>query len=392
MTQNLRFLGGSTGKSAVQYSERRRFVEYYRSKNLDLLDTLYEKKLYGFLNKKGHVVMPVSSATRFGNDSGPIQGLNYVVDAFNSLRDAYRKNDSIVLPSPIQDMVPKRSYDEFDENYAAYERLFLQRIMPMLVEELQSRPVGLLEFVEAIEKILFKEGMSELPMTRSGFALSTYSSAYSTGLYIDIVAEQDGSIDLSKPSFYEDDKFECYVRLAKEYGFYVDANAPWRLVLNLEDKIVKKNILNGRPEKEFDKFYHDVYTVNVGYDDYWTLRSFCQKLYVEYNVKIENSFQSMPRLEGTERWIEFLLVSKFREASLITRVEQKREKQFTDVLKRAVSTNSIYGLTSNVGALGYINDYFGRKLLEKLEEYKNTANTRHSQQLQGHLHNRLESI
>lgn len=392
MTEDLKFLGGSTRDNKVEYNQRKRFIEYYRGKNLEILDTLYDKKLYGFVNKKGHVIMPVSSVTRFGNDSGPIQGLNYVVDAFNRLRSAYRTNDSIILPTQIQDLVPKRSYDEFDENYTIYEKLFLERVLGLLLETLERKTVDMLQFVEAMETILFSTEMSDLPMTKSGFALSSYSSAYSTGLYVDIVAEQDGSIDLTKPSFYEDEKFECYVRLAREYGFYVDANAPWRLVLDLEDRMIKRDILNGREEKEFDKFYHDVYTVNVGYDDYWSLRSFCQKLYIEYNIAIDNSFQSLPRLSSSDRWIEFLLVNKFREASLITRLEHKRDKEFTDVLKKAIDTSTIYGLTSNTGALGYINDFFGRKLLEKIEEYKNTANTGHSQQLQRRLHNRLESI
>ena len=118
-----------------------------------------------------------------------------------------------------------------------------------------------------LEKVIFRSEMSDTPMTKSGFALSTFSSAYHTGLYVDVVAEQDGSVDLTKPDFFEDENFECYVKLAEENGFFVDANCPWRLVLNLESPITQRKILNGRPKEEFDKFYYDVYTIIVGYDN-----------------------------------------------------------------------------------------------------------------------------
>lgn len=392
MTEHLKFLGGTTNENSFEYQERKKYLDYFRSKDYRLLDTLYEKKLYGFLNKKGHVVMPTKTITRFGEDTGSLEGLNYVVDCFNYMRTLYRENNSIIVPEKISDFVPKRNYEDFEGNYQIYEQIFLERITPILEETLHGEKVSLLKFVETLENLIFSSELSDYPMTKSGFALSIFSTAYTTGLYIDLLASEDASIDFDKPEILEDENFECFVKLAQENGFLVDANCPWRLVLDLESDIVKHKILNGRPLEEFDKFYYDVYNVNVGYDDYWALRSFCQKLFVEYYRTNNYELPSMPRLEHQDRWLEFLITNRFRELSIIKKPNQKSLKKFTDVLKRAKQTNSIYGLTNNCGALGYLNDFFGSVMLERIGQNENSTNAGYREQLQRNFLHRLESI
>ena len=317
MTDDLKFLGGSTRDNATQYAERKRFLNYFKGKGYPLLDTLYEHRLYGFLNPQGHVVMPVGTTSVFGNDSGVTTGLNFVVDLYNKFRDLYRRDSNITLPAAIPDLVPKKSYENFDENYENLEVIVMRKLIPILRDMLGSRQVELLEFIEAIEEAIFGEQMVDMPLTKSGYALSSFSSAYYTGLYVDTATGQDGSVDFTKPDFYEDENFECYVKLAGESGFFVDANSPWRLILNLESPITQHRILNGRDPEEFNKFFYDVYTINVGYDDYWALRSFCQKLFIEYYKESGHGLSSVPRLEDQSRWLEFLLINKFRELSLI---------------------------------------------------------------------------
>lgn len=393
MSEKLNFLGGSSSNNSIQFSERKRFLDYFRNQDLPVLDTLYERRLYGFINNKGHVIMPVTNTTRFGTDSGVTQGLSYVVEMYNSFRNVYRENTAINLPEVIPDLVPKRSFDDFDSSYETYELLMLERLMPTLREKLENKRVSFLKFIECAEESLFSTSMSEIPMTKSGFALSNYSSAYCTGLYIDVVNGQDGSVDFSKPGFYEDPDFECFVKLANESGFYVDANCPWRLVLNLDSEITKRKILNGRDFEEFDKFYYDVYTINVGYDDYWTLRTFMQKLFIEYHRINDLKIESVPRLPGGQlRWLEFLLVNRFREMSLMLKTSEKSEDMFSSVLKKTIDINKTYGLTSNLGSIGFINNYFGDKLLERLKSDKNFTNAGYTQKLQRDLSGRIESI
>lgn len=384
MSEDLNFLGGATGDLATEFIERTRFLNYFRSKEYPLLDTLYDKKLYGFVNSKAEIISPVKNIKRFGEDSGTVSGLNYVVDMFNRLRSAIRLVESIKVPELIQEFKPVKNFEDFEENYKAYEVNLANKLASMLIPIFQNRPLTMDEFLDTIERTVYQvPGMSNFPLTKSGYAISSNSSAYHTGLYLDLLPDQDGSLDASKPAIIEDPNFECYVGICYQYGFYVDANSPWRLVMNLENEFVKANILNGRPLSEFEKFYSDVYTIKTGYDDYWALKNFVEKLYVEIHRLLGLPIQSVPSLRDQSRWLDFLLSNRFFELGLITSVEQKSEILYSKTLQKVLDTYRIYGLSSNVGAIGLVNSFCASKLKEMIEQNENIANTRHSQQLQG---------
>ena len=48
---------------------------------------------------------------------------------------------------------------------------------------------------------------------------------YHTGLYIDLLPEEKRKPDAAKVEMMEDSNFECYVGIAYESGFFVDANS-----------------------------------------------------------------------------------------------------------------------------------------------------------------------
>lgn len=383
MSEDLNFQGGATGDLAIEFIERQRFLQYFRSKEYPLLDTLYDKKLYGFINHKAEIVAPTKIIKPFGQDTGTISGLNYVVDMFNKLRSVFRNSDSLKLPTLIEDFRPAKSYEDFEENYTGYEVLAANRFLTMLLPIFQNKSLTMDIFLDTIEDLLFNTpGISSFPLTKSGYAISANSSAYHTGLYVDLLSGQDGNLDASKPEIIEDPNFECYVGISYQYGFYVDANSPWRLVLNLENAFVQTNILNGRPLSEFENFYSDVYNMKVGYDDYWVLKDLVEKMYIELHRLLNVPIQSVPGPARPQRWLEFLLLNRFLELGLIISKEQKDEPLFRRTLQKVLDTDTVYGLSSNVGALGLINSFCASQLRKLIEENENIANVRHTGQLQ----------
>lgn len=383
MTKDLNFLGGSTSELSTEYSERRRFLEYFRSKGYPLLDTLYAKKLYGFINKQGEVIAPTKIVKTFDQESGTVHGLNYVVDMFNKLKKTFRASDGLKIPEVLSALTPTKSYEDFDDNYVKYGTLLANKLLPFLVDAYQGKELTFDSFLGKLEEIVFYPGMSAYPMTKSGYALSENSSAYHTGLYVDMLPGQDASIDATKPGILEDPNFECYVGVCYEHGFLVDSNAPWRLVLDLDNVMVKANILNGRPFSEFDSFYADVYNIKVGYDDYWSFRDFCEKLYIETHRSLDRELDRIPGPQDSTRWIDFLLTCRMFELGLITKRRHKSDKLFTSTLEKAMNINSVFGLSSNVGCLGFINNFCAQQLMEKKREYENFANDGHRTEMHG---------
>ncbi len=380
-----KFLGGSTVDLQLEFSERRKFLDFFRSKGYPLLDTLYDKRLYGFVNHLGEVVMPTPTPKRFGTDSGSVTGINYVVDLFNKFRKMYVNTPALKFPTAVAQLKPRKSFQKFETSYNEYEILLVNKLLPILIERIPDPSPSLARFLDVLEASIFDPEMQGYPITRSGFALSNRSTAYHTGLYVDVLSGQDTNLDQQKANILADPDFECYVSMAHEHGFLVDANAPWRLVADLDSPIVKRNIMNGRAISEFNAFYRDVYTIKVAHDDYWSLKSFCAKFYVEFYNQNNQPLSSMRKDVTTDRYLEFLMTCHFKNLSLMFNLEGKESVLFSKTLKKALDTNRIYGLTSNAGAIGFIESFVSSQILKKLEKNENTSNAGHQQQVPGDL-------
>ena len=119
------YAGGTTDSSKIQFEERRKYLDFINQQDISFLDTLYDKKLYGFINHRYEVVAPVENSVIFGNYAGETKGLNYTVRMFNNFRDFFFdlvRNTDIRPPELLPDLVPSKSFASFDESYNSHIR------------------------------------------------------------------------------------------------------------------------------------------------------------------------------------------------------------------------------------------------------------------------------
>ena len=378
MAEEEQYLGGTTNNNRIEYNERLKYINYLRSLNLNLLDTLYEDKLYGFVNKNYEVIVPVSSPKLFGNYAGSTKGLNYVVSLFTKFRDYFLEVDSlspsIRVPEMLSDLTPRKSYINFEEEYNNYRGIAATEILNILGSEGLRVPIDFPEFVEKVNNAIFNTRFSNFKLSKSGFALSGFGSVYHTGLYVDMSPSSNPELDSIKIPYVEDSNFECYVNFANEHGFYVDINCPWRVVLNLESPITQENILNGRSVDKFEDFYSDTYVMKIGYDDFWSLKSFYELSYIQLlkdRGLLSGSAASARRNPffgiGLDSWISIYILNRFREIGIITEYQQDNDL-YEETLQRALDINRTYGLQSISGALGYINSVCAQQLKRIVNE------------------------
>jgi hypothetical protein len=292
------FTGGKGSNTAsINLAERTRYKNYMDilKKRFSIKDTLYNEIHYGFLNREYQAVQPVlgTDTVSFGAYAPGASGLNFVVDQFNEFRDFYLKFSAETgqhPPSSILALAPGKSFESFDRLYqghlanlqlqfstdinalADFSHLSLQRVM---------LPV---EFYQHFsEKILFLGKFEGSHISKSGYAISSSSTVYETGLYVDLAENLPTDLDFEKGVMLEDPGFLCYLTFATKYGFSVDFNAPWRLVLDLNHEKTMSNILNGRPTEDYWNFYYDQYVENTGFSyDYYNIREFYETLYKSY--------------------------------------------------------------------------------------------------------------
>lgn len=354
------YLGGTTSVTSIQFAERKKYLDYVNSSEVNFLNTIYEKKLYGFVNKAGDAVVPVENLRPFGEYAGAIEGLSFVVSIFNKFRDFYmelQRSTNIKTPALLEGLIPSKSYVSFEQTYENYIRIVANQLSSFLVSKGYTSYMTFEKFIDIVNEALFHPNNMKYRVSKTGFALSDSSSVHHTGLYIDLGKGYDPNTDSLKVELVADPDFFCYAKYAQSFGFNVDFNCPWRLAIDLDAQNVQDDILNNRAGRNFYDIYSDLYTLKLGYDDFWAVQSFYELFYVQWCVdinveRIPEVFSQVP----IEKTLEYFLLTRFRELGLLS-PQMRDSTLFRETLAKVLDINRLFGLGFNGGAIAFINKY-----------------------------------
>jgi|10_taG_2_1085330.scaffolds.fasta_scaffold12354_1 hypothetical protein len=213
----------------------------------DPIDLWYDKQLYGRIDQQGNAVLigddtfAQQENIKMIGDTG-VYALDFVVNSFNDLK---RRIDNIIAyrgrfsgptiggSSIIRDFTPKKGMSLVRPLYQDYTRqyfnAFTKEYLRSTFRDKLVRNFG--DFVDLFVEFSLEYG-NRYPITPTGFIKSQFCSPLVSGLMIEISFD-DHDDDEMKGVFIDDVSFNFYHSLAKKYGFYVDKNAPWRLVANI---------------------------------------------------------------------------------------------------------------------------------------------------------------
>lgn len=172
-------------------------------------------------------------------DNPSIQAMNFVVDAFEDMMNYFniscKTRSDLLKDGPYAAIAPKVGwisplfqYDVFiDKLYYFYrDKFFLAN------EEFKNSIINFKTFSRSFFDASIKNS-EDFSLLYSLFNISKYCSPNSSGLIVEIAVE-DHSDDYIKTTQYLNDKnFEFFKTCALRFGFFLDRNAPWRLIANL---------------------------------------------------------------------------------------------------------------------------------------------------------------
>ena len=212
--------------------------------------------------------------------------------------------------------------------------------------------------------------MERYPITKSGFCLSRHNNILTTGLVIEL-ANLDYDIDLQKGDMVQSFDFNCYLDLANAYGFYVDKNAPWRLICNLEHPTTRLFIRGvekieddkGHQSTTAEEIFNNIYRIKTHFDDLYVLQDFILKTYnhiiksvpsyskmvynnASNNFSKENVFRKQMEFLPTHEWIDLLIMVRLLELGVYS---EHKHKQIYNHVSRI---NDIYGIRQCLAAIG----------------------------------------
>ena len=211
------------------------------------IDLWYDRQLYGRIDQQGNAVfIDEEEFARQENikmigDTG-VYALDFVANSFNNLKRridniiAYRgrfSGPTISETSVIRDFTPKKGMSLATPLYQDYVRqyfdVFTKQYLRSTFRDKLVRNFG--DFVNLFVEFSLEIG-NRFPITPTGFVKSQFCSPLVSGLMLEISFDDHNDDDM-KGVFIDDLSFNFYHSLAKQYGFYVDKNAPWRLVANI---------------------------------------------------------------------------------------------------------------------------------------------------------------
>ena len=121
------------------------------------------------------------------------------------------------------------------------------------------------QFNDELYKVL-RANISKFPVTKSGFLLSEQCPINVSGLCVEF-AVLDFNSDSEKAKLFDTKEFQCYAEVANVYGFYIDKNAPWRLIANLQSNAMKQYIDRYRPGTDTDIILDKTFRSKTQYED-----------------------------------------------------------------------------------------------------------------------------
>ena len=309
-----RFMNAKNNLKASELFDKRvvyKAFAYSKDDQPSSLEDLYpirqflrnENYLYGRVNDLLNPVTPRKERMLPLETNTSQYALDFVVLAFTNLKNKIQKEvaaGNIPTDTFFSRLEVVKSYEDINVSYNQWLNTIRDSFLDnMRKRNLNNKIDNFDTFLKIFRKHLIKVSKDVYPTTLSSFALGRKSNIRNTGLVIEI-ANKDFSADDQKVEFINQDYFDYYVKLAEQYGFFIDYEAPWRLVANIVSKPMKRAIsdLNG-DYTTLGAFFENYYQ-KVESQDLLVLKNLAFATYINY-IDITPNFSDVTTINGVAK-------------------------------------------------------------------------------------------
>lgn len=286
------------GKGKTLYEEFQARKDYKESTaaviNEASIDTWYQYPYYGFVNEKYEPVTAnagenYENLINFGDYADTTKrALPFVVRAYNDFRSAFQARSQTFgfnAPQYLGQLIPQKTYEPYESKYKEYISHVRTKFDGLRVETAQE----LLRIISDNAKVF--------PITQSGFSLSSHCPISTTGLAIEI-AQLPHDTDEFKINLLRDPAYRCIVEDAKQAGFFIDKNNPWRLIANLDSDNMRNHIQRYKPETSVENILDRFFRRKVYFEDMQSVNRFFKSY--NFNLTVQGLIMYTIRVRMAE--------------------------------------------------------------------------------------------
>ena len=239
-----KYAQGENGMDSRNLFLERSFYKHYVdvAASFQPLDLWESRHHYGRADYWHHAVYPSEyNLKQIPTQKETIFALDFVADAFIGFREEYKKLSLGTIASEadsffIGEFEPKRGWVSIHKDYHRHMTNMYNAFVAF-INISPERKKNMLNFDKFTRMfwLFFDTVLPAFPITRTGYLYSKYCNPRVSGLILEIMKVNHDK-DLPKELMVEDINFNAYVATANKHGFYIDKNAPWRLIARVGSK------------------------------------------------------------------------------------------------------------------------------------------------------------
>jgi hypothetical protein len=248
---------------------------FYGSKK-NIIDFWYENPYYGKVDQHGDASFISETNLKQLSADETLFAADFVVDAFNDFVSYYKelrlRGKLETEKSNLINLNPIKSWESINilhhEQTDIIYHFFVSNYL--LVNKREEKVLSIKNFLDFFMKFYRTYFTRSIPLTRSGFIYSKFCPLTASGLVIELGDEDHGDDQTKNHKFLSDKNFEMYKMSAKNFGFMIDKNAPWRIVADVKSPIMQKYMTKyGVQEKPgtvsdlYEIYYYQAASVDI---------------------------------------------------------------------------------------------------------------------------------
>jgi hypothetical protein len=288
---------------------------------------------------------------------------SFVVDAYEEMLEEFRRADQYqkIPKSNLNPIIVKKASLIAEEQYK--DRM-LKILDVLLKKDLQLMENKIITFDDYLRLLINNFSITRLPLSQTANIFNTAFSPNTTGLMLELSNLEHDDDEKKVLQYLNDVNYQFFINTAEKYSFYVDKNAPWRLIFNVNTQYALdkfKTYGANSLQEMFDKLYLKSYTTDykllkdniVKYYNNNVLKKETTQIYnydcfddsLNFTTVIKQSGQQLERNDLF--WIKFYYFVRLQEQKI-----NLTQKEFDNKLFHLIS---IYKSAGEQQALSWIN-------------------------------------
>lgn len=390
----------STVSTEELFIERRFYKFFIRSfldsvpegEKIPFCDLVGKNKFYGLIDKNNSIILPnkqyLVKVTSANNQEQKLQ--DFVAEAFNDLRDYMKSavaSGKLPSDSPYANLKVYKSYFDPDIDVISNSVIYVDQFKKQVISDikLNSSIKNYKDFTTHFIYFLKNKIKNGSPVTRSGIITNNYLSNFSSGLIFDISKDKVDDDEIKFNDYLNINDFNIFRSACIKFGFFIDANVPWRLVADLESPAMVKSSYDNNDENRhigymkrnnidnssdlfykrytstvyeeiiyFKRMFYDSYVYFLKDNEYYNedYSKLCKRKMAEPNILVRDEVTKQKYYEDFPDTFWLRLFVYFRNYETRKNLSQQ---QFENIVREA---NNYVKCNKMFIALSYVENYF----------------------------------